>query len=277
MTKKRKKNVYMQNKKIARQQALLRFNNSLKKKKRLKLMYHLNKIFFLFKRKAYGLFSKSFTLLYYRINPKKTFEIFSITLPKFFLTRYLNRNVLKKKINIRFSNIKHIKRNYHSSNFSFDFIVNILRDLAKKEDSIDKRHLRISYKKILKDLYPTDHRNHYIKANNMPSVILTKAFKTFNNGDAAGCEKILNSINIIFYLVNHMSTLSFYNDILFNNSMIFIIIKFYDFIDFFSNKGLNGFSNYFLFLLNSIIANYKNINNLSNIYIKRILILIDEY
>ena len=359
LPKKRKKNVYMQKKKIARQQALLRFNNSLKKKKRLKLMYHLNKIFFLFKRKAYGLFSKSFTLLYYRINPKKTFEIFSITLPKFFLTRYLNRNVLKKKINIRFSNIKHIKRNYHSSNFSFDFIVNILRDLAKKEDSIDKRHLRISYKKILKDLYPTDHRNHYIKANNMPSVILTKAFKTFNNGDAAGCEKILNSINIIFYLVNHMSTLSSNNDILFNNSMIFIIIKFYEvlyyllflklyglnhykinklfliirqvfimkftsnnyniyfllikalnrvksnvikfiglhcissnylkkkrlvifnfilkFIDFFSNKGLNGFSNYFLFLLNSIIANYKNINNLSNIYIKRILILIDEY
>src|SRR6185503_1682271 len=99
---------------------------------------------------------------------KKKLNIFSMIFLKFFKLKY-------KYIN--FINNKYIKRSYHSSNFCFDFVIDILKSLAKKEDNMDKRRLRLSYKKLIKKLSPIDEfKNRFISYKNMPSRLLKRTF-----------------------------------------------------------------------------------------------------
>src|SRR6185503_15060891 len=113
---------------------------------------------------------------------KKKLNIFSMIFLKFFKLKYKyinynKKNNLNKISNVKFINNKYIKRSYHSSNFCFDFVIDILKSLAKKEDNMDKRRLRLSYKKLIKKLSPIDEfKNRFISYKNMPSRLLKRTF-----------------------------------------------------------------------------------------------------
>lgn len=355
--------------KVAKRKKLIKERLILHKRffivKRLKLISYFKNIILklrLIKRFYYFILFKNFPLFFCRFKLRRNFGKFSSIFLKFFNKNYFNKkNVVKRKFYIKSSNIKHIKRNYHSSVSNYDFIINILKDLAKKEDRIDKRHLRISYKKLLKEMTVKDYRNYSISPKNMPSIVLTRLLKDANNSNVIGFNKILNNIDVIFFLVNYIKSLYSGKNV-FDHKAIFFIVKFYEvlhyllllklyglnhykinnmfviiricfnirlndknhkmfillnkalnkiksdiikyikvhcissnywrknqlimfnflskFISFFSNKGfsqVNSFNHYLLFLLNSIMGNYRNAANFNNIFIKRILLLIDNY